>query len=340
MPGMKAVVVRSPGGPEVLELREVPDPVVTAGHIGVRVAWAGVNRADLLQRRGVYPAPPGAPADIPGLEVAGVVDELSGPPGPWSIGDEVYGLVRGGGYAERVVLHEAEAVRVPAGLALDDAAAVPEAFLTAYDALFVRARVTPGETVLVHAVASGVGTAAVQVARALGCRVIGTSRTPAKLERVGPLGLDEGISTEGGPGSFVEPVLRATGGAGVDVVVDLVGGPYVTHDLAVCASRARVVVVGLTAGAHADLPLGLLLSRRIEIVGTVMRSRPLEERIAAAKMLAGPIRAWLDRGIVRPVVERRLPLAHAGEAHTYLESGESFGKVLLVADSDEKSAKV
>jgi NADPH:quinone reductase len=338
MAGMKAIVVKSPGGPEVLELREVPDPIVTPGHIGVRVAWAGVNRADLLQRRGFYPAPPGAPVDIPGLELAGVVDELGSPEGPWAIGDEVYGLVRGGGYAERVVLHEAEAVRVPAGVSLEDAAAVPEAFLTAYDALIHRARVTPGETVLIHAVASGVGTAAVQVARALGCRVLGTSRTPSKLERVASLGLDEGISTKEGPGSFVEPVLRATRGAGVDVVVDLAGGPYVTHDLAVCAPRGRIVVVGLTAGVQAELPLGLLLSRRIEIIGTVMRTRPLEERIAAAKMLAGPIGAWLDRGTVRPVVEQRFSLADAAQAHTCLESGESFGKVLLGAHSSEKSA--
>jgi NADPH:quinone reductase len=326
---VKAVVVREPGGPDVLELREVPEPVVAADHVGVRVAWAGVNRADLLQRMGLYPAPAGAPADILGLEIAGVVDELGSQAGRHAIGDPVYGLVRGGGYAERVVMHEAEAAPVPEGLALSDAAAIPEAFLTAYDALVIRGRLAVGERVLIHAVGSGVGTVAVQIARALDCHVIGTSRTADKLERAKALGLDDGICTEQGPKSFVEPVLRATGGAGVDVVLDLVGGAYVSEDLAACAPRARIVVVGLVGGARAELSLGLLLTRRAEVIGTVMRSRPLDERIAAARLLSGPIRAWISRRRIRPVVDRRWALADAGEAHAYVESEKSFGKALL-----------
>ena len=326
---MRAVVIRSPGGPEVLELRDLPDPEPPFGHVRIRVKLAGVNRADLLQRAGFYPAPPGVPADIPGLEYVGTIDAVGPGVTRFSGGERVYGIVAGGAYAEQIVAHEREVVAAPANLSDEEAAAVPEAFVTALDALAVRGRLVPGERVLVHAAGSGVGTAGVQIARALGCFVVGTSRTADKLDRCRALGLDEGIVVPGG--TFADAVLACTGGAGVDVVLDLVGGAYVPETIAAAALKARIVVVGLTAGASAEVPLGLLLRKRLEVIGTVLRSRPIEEKIEAARLLERTISPWLARGIVRPVVDRVFPMAEAAEAHRYVASNVSFGKVLLDA---------
>lgn len=326
---MRAVIIREAGGPEVLELRDIPEPEIPHGHVRVAVRYAGVNRADLLQRAGMYPAPPGVPADIPGLEYAGVVDAVGPGAGRFAPGDRVYGLVAGGAYAEKLVVHEREAAPIPEGLGDEQAAAVPEAFVTAWDALLVRGRVAPGERVLVHAAGSGVGTAAVQIARALGCMVIGTSRTPEKLERCRQLGLDVGVVPEGG--RFAPEVLRATGGAGADVVIDLVGGAYVGENLRACAARGRVVLVGLTAGARTELDLRELLRKRVELVGTVLRSRPLEEKIEAARLLERSISPWVARGMLRPVVDRVLELGEAAAAHAHVAADATFGKVLLRA---------
>jgi NADPH2:quinone reductase len=324
---MRAIVIREPGGPEVLELRQVPSPEVPFGHVSVRVRFAGVNRADLLQRAGFYPAPPGAPRDIPGLEYAGTVDALGPGTSRRSLGDRVFGLVTGGAYAERVVVHEREAVPLPDMLSDRDAAAVPEAFVTAYDALRVRGSLEPGERVLVHAAGSGVGTAAIAIARALGCFVVGTSRTADKLDRCRDLGMNAGVVPE--RGAFAKQVLDATGGRGVDVVIDLVGGDYVRETIAACAPLARVVLVGLTAGATAEIPLGDVLRKRLTIVGTVLRARPLEEKIEAAKLLERSLVPLLVEGRVKPTVDRVFPLAEAAAAHAYVASNASFGKVLL-----------
>ena len=324
---MRAIVVTAPGGPEVLQLREVPSPEPPHGHVRVRVAFVGVNRADLMQRLGVYPAPPGVPADIPGLEYAGTIDAVGAGVTRLRTGQRVFGLVAGGAYAEQLVVHEREVVATPDALSDEHAAAVPEAFVTAYDALVVRGRLEPGERVLVHAAGSGVGTAAVQIARALGCTVIGTSRTAHKLERARMLGLDVGIVPEND--AFAEPVRAATGGAGVDVVLELVGGRYVSEDLRACAPRGRIVVVGLTAGRSAELDLGTLLRLRLEIVGTVLRSRPLEEKIDAARLLERTIVPWLARGVCKPIVDRVFALSEAGAAHAHVATDGSFGKVLL-----------
>lgn len=326
---MRAVVIREPGGPEVLELRELPDPEPPFGHVRVRVSFVGVNRADLLQRAGRYPAPPGSPADIPGLEYAGTVEALGAGTSRFAVGDRVFGLLGGGAYADKVVAHEREVARTPDGVSNKQAAAVPEAFVTAYDALVVRGRLSPSERVLVHAAGSGVGTAGVQIARAFGCTVVGTSRTAAKLEHCREYGLDVGVVPDPDSGAFAAEVREATGGAGVDVVLDLVGGSYVQESLAACAPRARIVVVGLTAGARAELNLGTLLAKRLEIIGTVLRSRPLEEKIEAARLLERQIAPWLTRGVVRPIIDRVFPLAEAEEAHHYVASNASFGKVLL-----------
>ena len=328
---MRAIVIREPGGPEVLEIRDVPAPSVYPGTVKIAVALAGVNRADLLQRAGFYPAPPGAPRDIPGLEYVGHVVEPGAGVTRHAVGDRVYGLLGGGGYAEEIVVHEREAVKVPADLSDELAGAVPEVFVTAYDALVVRGHLAPGETVLVHAAGSGVGTAGITLAHALGCRVLGTSRTADKLTRCNELGLAHGIvpsASKEGP-SFAKAVLEATGGRGVDVVLDLVGGAYTAESLRCVATKGRIVVVGLTGGREATLELGLLLQKRATVVGTVLRARPIEEKILAAELLAGPIGALLGKEGRRPVLDRIFPLAEAAAAHRYVASDASFGKVLL-----------
>jgi NADPH:quinone reductase len=325
---MRAIVIRSPGGPEVLELRDVPEPDPPHGHVRVRVHAAGVNRADLLQRAGHYPAPPGVPADIPGLEYAGTVDAVGPGVTRFTGGERVYGLVAGGSYAEKLIVHERETVVVHEGLSDEEAASLPEAFVTALDALLVRGRLAPGERVLVHAAGSGVGTAGIQIGRALGCLVIGTSRTEDKLERCKSLGMDAGVVAEGG--KFAGEVQRLSNG-GVDVILDLVGGAYLADNIAACAPRARIVAVGLTAGARAELDLGAVLRKRLEIVGTVMRARPIEEKIEAARLLDRTLGPWIARGVVKPVIDRVFALGEAKDAHAYVASNASFGKVLLDA---------
>jgi len=286
-----------------------------------------VNRADLLQRAGFYPAPPGVPRDIPGLEYAGTVDALGPGASRFAVGDRVFGLVAGGAYAEKLVAHEREVVSAPAGLGDVEAAAAPEAFVTAFDALMVRARLVPGERVLVHAAGSGVGTAAVQIAHALGCFVVGTSRTADKLERCRALGLDAGVVPV--KGAFAKQVMEATGGHGVDVVIDLVGGDYLRESIGACASRARLALVGLTGGATAELPLGDILRKRLTIEGTVLRARPLEEKIEAARMLEKSLTPWLAGGRVKAIVDRTFPLAEAAAAHALMESSAHIGKIML-----------
>lgn len=325
---MRAVVIREPGGPDVLEIREVPDPVPGAGQVLVRIEAAGVNRADALQRRGRYPAPPGGVADVPGLEFAGRVAALGRGTTAWREGDRVMGLVTGGAYAEAVVVHEREIVPVPDGFGFVEAAALPEVFITAQDALFTQAGLTPGERVLIHAVGSGVGTAALQLATAAGAIVYGTARSEWKLRRATELGLPESHGFLTGPGDdWVERVLAASGG--VDVVLDLVGGAHVEADLRVLAERGRVMVVGLVAGAQATLDLGLLLRRRANVRGTVLRARPLEERIAAVQAFRRRVLPLVAAGELRPVIDRVLPMADAAEAHRAIEANETFGKIVL-----------
>ena len=262
---MRVVTILRPGGPEVLSVVERPTPEPGPGEVRIRVATMGVNRADALQRRGLYPAPKGAPPDVPGLEVAGEID-AAGPGVDARIGARVMTLVPGGGYAEAVIAHAREVLPVPDGWSMEEAGAATESLLTAFDAL-ERAEARPGERVLVHAVGSGVGLAVLALARASGMHVIGTSRTPEKLERARRLGLHQGVLAS-------EPLPEA------DVAIDLVGGAGLEATLRAMAPKGRIVVVGLLAGASATLPLGLLLARRVRIEGTVLRSRPIEEKIA------------------------------------------------------------
>src|SRR4051812_27096798 len=325
---MKAIVITKRGGPDAFEVREVPAPEARGEQVRVRVRACGLNRADLMQARGNYPAPPGVPADIPGLEFAGEVDAL-GPDviGPLKVGDRVFGIVGGGGQAELVVSHERMVVPIPAGLDFEQAAAVPEVFLTAHDALETQGDVRPGERVLIHAVGSGVGSAAVQLARAMGCTVLGTSRTPEKLERARGLGLDVGIDST--REDVAEAVRRQTGGAGVGLVIDFVGAPALASNLDALATRGRLVLVGLLGGGTASIELTTLLRKRITVVGTTLRARPLEEKIAVTRRFADRVVPWLERGLVRPVVDRVFAFDEARAAQARVESNLGFGKVIL-----------
>jgi putative PIG3 family NAD(P)H quinone oxidoreductase len=318
---MRASVIGKAGS---LALQAVERPSPERGEVLVRVRASGVNRADLLQRRGLYPAPPGWPAHIPGLEVAGEVDAVGPGVSLWQPGQAVMAVVGGGGYDEYVRIHERELVRAPAGLSAEEAGAIPEVFWTAWDALFERLSLRPGETVLIHAVGSGVGTAAMQLARDAGVHVVGTSRTPAKLERARHLGLDVPILAGD---DWVERVLAEVGE--VDCILDLVGGPYLAGNLRCLRPLGRLAEVGLTGGLSAELDLGLLLKKRITVVGTALRSRPLEEKATLARMVERRLLPRFEAGALRPVVDRVFPVAEAEAAHDYVQSNAPFGKVVL-----------
>ena len=328
---MRAIVVREPGGPEVLELQERPTPEPGRSEIRVRVRASGVNRADLIQRAGRYPAPAGWPDDVLGLEFAGVVDAVGSDVRRWRPGDAVMGLVGGGGYAEFVVVHEDEAVAAPKGLAMAEVGAIPEAFFTAFDALDLQCRIRAGETVLVHAVGSGVGTAALQIARRAGLRTLGTSRTPAKLDRARDLGLEVAIDG-GADADWADAVLQATGGRGVDVVLDLVGAAYVEGNLRALAERGRWIVVGVPSGRVADFDLRSLMAKRASVIGTVLRARPLHEKIRLARAAESRLLAGFDDGTLRPVVDDIFPAEEAARAHERMEANANFGKLILAWD--------
>lgn len=325
---MRAICIREPGGLDVLEMREVAEPEPGPHEVRVAVRASGLNRADLLQRRGMYPPPPGEREDVPGLEFSGVVEALGPGATRFKVGDRVMGLVGSGAYAEKVALHERLAVRVPQGTELVEAAAIPEAFVTAADALLRQAGLRPGEKVLLHAVGSGVGTAALQVARFMGATVLGTSRTEDKLERCRALGLEHALHLQSS--RFADEVRVMTGGTGVDVVLELVGGDYVEEDLAAMAPKGRLILVGLMAGSSAKLPLGLLLTRRLTVRGTVLRSRPIEEKIEAAQALERELVPQFEQGRLAPVIDEAVSVSDVKRAHERLESNASFGKIVLV----------
>ena len=338
---MRAVVYTAAGGPEVLALREVPTPEPGAEQLRVRVRAAGLNRADILQRRGAYPAPPGWPADIPGLEYAGEVEQVGPGVRRWQPGDRVMGLVGGGAHAEYVVVHESEVLPVPGELAWPEAGAIPEAFLTAYDALVIRGRLKAGEAVLIHAVASGVGTAAIQLAKAFRATVLGTSRTAAKLARLGELGLDIGIDTS--ERGFREQVVLP-----VHLILDVLGGPAFQDNLAVLAPRGRLILLGFLQGPVVpQANLDVILRKRLELIGTAMRTRGLEERSqligefqTAVLPLFGahlpgdePMHSLRRPGrvgpLLRPVIHAVFPMEQSAAAHAAMERNEGIGKIVL-----------
>ncbi|MDF1505589.1 NAD(P)H-quinone oxidoreductase [Roseisolibacter sp. H3M3-2] len=341
---MHAAVITRPGPPDVLQLRDVPMPAPGTEQILVRVRASALNRADLLQRRGGYPAPPGSPADVPGLEYAGEVAALGPGARLWKEGDRVFGLTGGGGHAEYLVVHERTAARVPDALSWAEAGAVPEAFMTAHDALW-QANARPGETALVHAVASGVGLAAVQLARAFGLRPLGTARTASKLEAARALGMHAGLAVDRATAddptglgetlaAFVGAHVEGHGGArgGAHVALDLVGGAYTAATLHAMAPLGRLVLIGLVAGATAPLDLGRILRGRLTVRGTVMRARPLEERIATAMRFGDEVVPLLASGAVRATLDRTFPLGEIAAAHELLESNATVGKVGILIE--------
>jgi putative PIG3 family NAD(P)H quinone oxidoreductase len=329
---MRAVVITSFGGVEGIGVQEVDSPPApTADRVRVRVHAAGLNRADILQRRGHYPPPPGYPPNIPGMEFAGEVESIGDAVRTWKVGDRVFGITGGGAQAEFAVVPESNLARIPAELDWVQAGAMPEVFITAHDALFTRASLHMGERVLIHAAASGVGTAAIQVAHAAGATVYGTSRTADKLQRIHELniGLDKSVAVGGQPASFVEAVQKWTNGAGVDVILDLVGGNYSAANLEALASRGRLICVGTTAGTKSEIDLGLLLRKRATIIGTTLRGRSIEEKAEATRLFASSVLPLVSRGAIRPVIDRVYPANEIRDAHERMESNASLGKIVL-----------
>jgi NADPH2:quinone reductase len=324
---MRAIVLESYGGPEVLTAREVPDPVPGPDEVLVAITGSAVNRADVLQRMGLYPGPPGE-HEIPGMEYAGRVAAVGARVTAWSVGDEVMGIVGGGAYAEKVCAHERQVLPVPPELGLADAAAVPEVFITAYDALVVQGGLTSGRTALVHAGASGVGTAAIQLARSIGARIVVTAST-GKVEACQALGAD--LVVDYTRDDFVEAVEAFTGGKGVDVVIDVIGGDYVDRNLRCAGVTGRVIQVGLMGSGVANVSVGMLLQKRLQLIGTVLRARPLEEKIAVTQRFRAEVLPRFADGSLSPVIDSRYRLDDVADAHRRMEANENVGKLLLDA---------
>jgi putative PIG3 family NAD(P)H quinone oxidoreductase len=323
---MRAVVLHSYGGPEVLALEDVPDPVIGPEEVLVDVRATALNRADLLQRMGLYPSPAWEAVEIPGLELAGVVAATGPRVTMWQPGDAVMGIVSGGAYAERVAAHERQLMAVPSSVPLVDAAAIPEVFLTAWDALVVQGGLTSGRWALVHAGASGVGTAAIQIAKAVGARIAvtcSTSKVAACLE----LGADAAIDYT--TADFVEEIRAVTGGLGSDVILDVVGGDYIDRNLQAVAVKGRIVQVGLMAGGATSVNFGLLLPKRVSLIGTVLRARPIEDKLALTRRFAAEVLPLFDSGNLRPVIDSRYPLDQIADAHRLMESNANVGKILV-----------
>jgi len=318
---MKAILYTGAGDTSVITLGEAPTPEPGPRQVRIRVRASALNRADILQRRGRYPTPPGWPANIPGLEYAGEIETLGAGATRWKLGDRVMGLVGGGAHAEFVVVHEDETMASPAGMSLTDAAAIPEVFLTAWDALVTRGRMQPGERVLIHAVGSGIGTAAIQLIKRLGGTSVGTSRSSDKLASATALGLDEAIDTS--TGGFADRLS-----APVHVVLDVLGGPAFADNLAVLAPRGRLVMLGFLQGPQAEVSLQPILSKRLEVIGTTMRVRSLEERIPLVREFSERVVPWFSTGM-RPIIAAVYPFTAIAEAHAVMERDENFGKIEL-----------
>lgn len=326
---MKAVYIKEFGGPENLEVRDVPRPGAPGPtEVLVRVKAAGLNRADLLQVLGRYPPPARFSPNIPGLEFAGEIAEIGSDVEGWSSGDRVFGITAGEAQAEYLVIDASLIASIPENLTFTQAAAVPEAFITAWDAIFMRGAWFEDKYLLIHAVGSGVGLAALQLGKAEGATVIGTSRTVDKLERCKTFGLDLGIVTSH-HADFNEQVKGATAGHGVDVILDLVGAAYLQQNLDCLAQKGRLVLIGLTSGAIAELDMRLVLQKRATIVGTVLRSRSFEEKVQSIIDFEGEVLPLLASGKVVPNLDRTFPVEDAVSAYKYLGSNESFGKVVL-----------
>lgn len=326
---MKAVVITQFGGPEVLAIQDVPPPQPGPGQALVRVHATALNRADLLQRQGKYPAPQGVVQNIPGLEFAGEVAELGPGATYWEKGDRVFGLTPGGAHAEFVAVEEGRLAEIPGGMDWTTAAAIPEVFITAYDAMISQASMRQGETVLIHAVGSGVGIAAVQIARAFGGVPYGTSRTPHKIERAKQFGLEAGCTVDDKISQLEDFAKKSTAGQGYNVVLDLVGGPYVAASIRVLAQKGRIMIIATMAGSEITLQLGQLLSKRAHLIGTILRARPVDEIAEVMRAFSQHVVPMFAAEKLRPVIDKTFPLSDIQEAHRYQETNQSFGKIVL-----------
>ena len=323
---MKAITIPEFGGPEALALSEVPDPEPATGEVLVRVAAAGVNRADVLQRQGHYAPPPGE-SEVPGLEVSGTIEALGDGVEGWSVGDEVCALLSGGGYADLVRAPAGQLLPVPSGVSLIEAAALPEVTCTVWSNVFLTANLQPGETLLVHGGSSGIGTMAIQLGRAIGAVVAVTAGSPEKLAACADLGAEVLVNYR--EEDFVDRVMAATDGAGADVVLDNMGAKYLARNVSVLATGGRLVVIGMQGGTRAELDLGVLLRKRAAVIATSLRARPLGEKATIVAAVREHVWPLIEAGEVRPVVMSRHPLADAAAAHRELEASAHIGKILL-----------
>ena len=329
---MRAAVVTNPGGLEdAFEVQDVPDPVLGHDEVLVAVKASALNRADLLQRRGRYNGPPGTRNDIPGLEAAGVIEAVGERVVGWKPGDRVMALLGGMGYASKVTVHERMLMPVPPNLTFEEAASIPEVFLTAYDALFMQCELVMGESVLIHAAGSGVGTAAIQLAAAQGCRIFGTAGSQEKLDAATELGLDVGINYK--EEDFAAVIEEQTGGQGVDVILDVIGGPYWHQNMKSIALKGRMIIVGSMGGAAVEgMVTSALSQKRASVRGTLLRGRPLEEKATLIQAFNHRVMPLFADETIRPIIDRVFPLDQTGAAHAYMESNANFGKIVLKID--------
>jgi len=330
---MRAAVITNPGGSaeEAFEVQEVLDPIPGHDEVLVAVKASALNRADLLQRRGRYNGPPGTRNDIAGLEAAGVIEAVGDRVVGWKPGDRVMALLGGMGYASKVVVHERMLMPVPPNLTFEEAASIPEVFLTAYDALFMQCELVMGESVLIHAAGSGVGTAAVQLASAQSCRIFGTAGSQEKLDAATELGMDVGINYK--EEDFAAVIEEQTGGQGVDVILDVIGGPYWHQNMKSIALRGRMIIVGSMGGAAVEgMVTSALSQKRASVRGTLLRGRPLEEKATLIQAFNNRVMPLFADETIRPIIDRVFPLDQAGAAHAYMESNANFGKIVLKID--------
>jgi putative PIG3 family NAD(P)H quinone oxidoreductase len=331
---VRAVEIAGHGGPDVLQPTAREIPIAGRGEVLIRVAAAGVNRPDIFQRLGRYAPPPGA-SDLPGLEVAGTVVAVGEPgdsPRRWSVGDRITALVSGGGYAEFVAAPDVQCLPIPAGLTMVEAAALPETFFTVWTNVFDRGRLASGECLLVHGGSSGIGTTAIQMARAMGARVIVTAGSAAKCAACERLGAERAINyrTE----DFLEVARKHTGGRGVDVILDMVGGDYLPRNVELLAIDGRLVQIALLRGAKAELDLNAVMRRRLTITGSTLRPQSVAVKGAIARVLEARVWPLLADGTIRPVIHGTFPLERAADAHRVLEQGDHIGKVVLTVGGD------
>ena len=323
---MQAITFDTPGGPEVLKHTQAPDPMPTPEQVLVRVRASALNRADTLQRQGLYPLPPGE-SEILGLELAGEVEALGSAVTDVAVGDRVFGLVSSGGYAEKAVIDARMAMRIPDGWSFKEAAAVPEVYFTAQETIFILGGLKQGETILIHAGASGVGTAGIQMARETGAHIFVTAGSADKIQRCVELGATAGCNYK--EQDFAQWIKEVTNGKGVDVIEDFIGAAYWDKNLQSLKIGGRLILVGLMGGVKAETNLGLILTKRLQVFGSVLRSRPLTEKIDITRRFQKNWLPLLTAGTIKPIIDRSFPLAQAGDAHQYMEGNKNFGKIIL-----------